>query len=738
MKTNIIFLCTLVACCPFVQGAIIVEDLTTETTLSETTSSYEAEKLEVLSHQIPLVHFNHGHAVEEESNTQKVQEESIHIGEEQADQENALSQKGYSDNSNIPDSLHFDVDIEIEKKSGTDDAETPALQKNSHIASEDTHHFDQDVHNYEDSHSHGSQETESDETTEQVSISIVPEHLNDFQHEDDILTDAIHLRISESNGDETITYGVVEHVEHEGAVLKQSNDNSSATSASPESSSTSGNGNATSDSTTASSSSSAASESTSESSTSSTVSGAASESSTSSTVSGGASESSTASTVSGGASESSTASTVSGAAAESSTASTGADSGSESSTSSTVSGSASESSTASTASGSASESSTASAASDSTSGSSASSSASDASSSSTVAGSSSDSSSSTSSGATTPTPSNSTDSTVSSSTDISNSTSSDVTTPSSSTLSSNETSTSDASNSTIPETTPSGDISETTTETTTTKKPHKKKPPYNAVLNCRCGTQTTKRVEVGTLKVDTNVHPWTVMINNTQGRLCSGNIINSKFIITSASCLRGHSVRELTIKAALTVRNKTIRFTPERISIHPAYNPNTQENNIALLEVKEIIHPSKTVKFICLPISDDNTNSTGTLVTLARDPSTKEVILYTEQVKQITNRRCAALAKRNINKNTFCSAPPSRHCDEAGGDGGAYIVPGKGYSFTIKGLVYSAGCKRKSKPAVYTKVEKYINWILYKTKSAQYCKAPSYRRELSKWAASPE
>ncbi|CAG7689965.1 unnamed protein product [Allacma fusca] len=331
------------------------------------------------------------------------------------------------------------------------------------------------------------------------------------------------------------------------------------------------------------------------------------------------------------------------------------------------------------------------------------------------------------------------DSTTDSTTD--DSTTDDSTTDDSTTESTTDDSTTDDSTteSTTDDSTTDDSTTETTPEDSTTDgtdttegSGRPKVPPYRSSLHCRCGTQTKTEVPFGSSTLETNIYPWIVSIQTKKAHLCTGNIINSKFILTSATCVKRHrDPKKLIVEASLATPGRTKKYQVQRVIFRPDYHPTRRENDIALLEVKTAINPSKFVKFVCLPIGDKHTEGAGTLVTLTNHPKTKKLALIQELVQPVGVSRCKQLMNQNraqLPNEAFCTASPAQHCN--GDSGGSFVTRGQGYSFAIKGLIINSGCYKGKRPAVYTQVTKYMNWVLNNARNGQYCRLPNFKNRL--------
>ena len=113
-------------------------------------------------------------------------------------------------------------------------------------------------------------------------------------------------------------------------------------------------------------------------------------------------------------------------------------------------------------------------------------------------------------------------------------------------------------------------------------------------------TGRVKRV-VGGRKTKAHKYPWLVFLETLDGRgeegRCGGTIIHPRHILTAAHCLMdscGNIVRKVKVHlGAQDVCEEdwsgTHLVRPARFIFHPGYNPQTDENDIAILRLKRDI-----------------------------------------------------------------------------------------------------------------------------------------------------
>ena len=84
---------------------------------------------------------------------------------------------------------------------------------------------------------------------------------------------------------------------------------------------------------------------------------------------------------------------------------------------------------------------------------------------------------------------------------------------------------------------------------------------------------------------DVDEWPWMVSLRSG-GHLCGGSIISPTTVVTAAHCLEGMRAGDLAVRAGTRqVDGSGQRLNVDRIIRHPGYDPNTVENDIALLRL---------------------------------------------------------------------------------------------------------------------------------------------------------
>lgn len=154
----------------------------------------------------------------------------------------------------------------------------------------------------------------------------------------------------------------------------------------------------------------------------------------------------------------------------------------------------------------------------------------------------------------------------------------------------------------------------TTTATTTTTTP--------AIDDQNCGVSAVADMAsnlriIGGREAAKGRWPWQVVImNHDLDPFCGGTLITPQFVLTAAHCVR----RRLYVRAGehdlMSEEGPEQQVRVEQVFKHPEYDPETVDNDIALLRLRRPFKMSKFVATACLPDADKQlaVDSLGTIL----------------------------------------------------------------------------------------------------------------------------
>ncbi|XP_068205639.1 chymotrypsinogen A-like [Palaemon carinicauda] len=248
--------------------------------------------------------------------------------------------------------------------------------------------------------------------------------------------------------------------------------------------------------------------------------------------------------------------------------------------------------------------------------------------------------------------------------------------------------------------------------------------------DCPCGIKGGNRI-VGGQETAVNEWPWQVGLRylKTNDLFCGGALINEQWIVTAAHCAEPFQVSDISVVVGEHNQYQQSdtpfedEITIDRIIMHENYDPNTVDNDIALMHLSVPVTFNDGVRPICLPFKYANNNFSGTSGTVTGWGQTVfngEVsdVLLEATLPILTTSECKEypIIRDSITENMICTYNQS--LDACKGDSGGPLVWGDGGRQYLVGIVsFGKGCGDKDAPGVYTKVTNYLQWIETKVSS---------------------
>ncbi|KAF2883950.1 hypothetical protein ILUMI_22208 [Ignelater luminosus] len=269
-----------------------------------------------------------------------------------------------------------------------------------------------------------------------------------------------------------------------------------------------------------------------------------------------------------------------------------------------------------------------------------------------------------------------------------------------------------------------------------------------------CGVAKTsdERIYAGTI-TEIWAFPWMALLrynyNNSgsdAGYNCVGTLINSRYVLTAAHCvsLRSHKKfylasvrlgewkisthRDCEESANTECVEPVIDLNIEEAVVHPKYTRKTGENDIALLRLAKNVKFSDYIRPICLPVRESPDPSPesemyalGWGITENDTKSDYKLKVKLPIVKKVA-RSNKILSSGTIGVDRIC-AGGKREKDSCYVDSGGPLM-GTFTGENVKPRYYQEGivlrgnkCGIGGFPGVYTRVAKYMDWIIQNLKS---------------------
>lgn len=226
----------------------------------------------------------------------------------------------------------------------------------------------------------------------------------------------------------------------------------------------------------------------------------------------------------------------------------------------------------------------------------------------------------------------------------------------------------------------------------------------------------------GGIAAGPNQFPWMVSVRSGSGdtmTTCGGSLLSTQWVLTSASCV--HGVVTVTLGfGSVNILAPAQTQQSSAITIHPSYNPNNLNNNIALIHLATPVVLSAAVAVIRLPSLSQATNDftgipaqvSGWGQAVNNGPISNTLNFVNKST--ITNLVCSNLFGPALVTNTLiCASGATPTQNVCYGDAGSPLVISEGETNTQIGLVSftsGRGCVFGD-PSGYTRLAQFLPWV---------------------------
>ncbi|CAH1405196.1 unnamed protein product [Nezara viridula] len=258
-------------------------------------------------------------------------------------------------------------------------------------------------------------------------------------------------------------------------------------------------------------------------------------------------------------------------------------------------------------------------------------------------------------------------------------------------------------------------------------------PPEIRKCDCSCGERNEATRIVGGQETDMNEFPWMVRLSYFNRFYCGGMLINDRYVLTAAHCVRGFMWFMIKVTLGEHDRCNTTRKPETRFVIRAFTGDFSYVNfdhDIAVLRLNAQVPLTETIRPICLPkVSDTLYAGTKAIATgwgTLKEDGKPSCILQEVEIPVMSNDDCRANTSYNpkmISDNMLCAGYDEGKKDACQGDsGGPLIREREDKRYELIGVVsWGNGCARPGFPGVYTRVTRYIDWIVENSRDGCFC-----------------
>lgn len=200
------------------------------------------------------------------------------------------------------------------------------------------------------------------------------------------------------------------------------------------------------------------------------------------------------------------------------------------------------------------------------------------------------------------------------------------------------------------------------------------------------------------------------------GQFCGGALISNGWVVSAAHCFTDVTAEDVQVGVNLhnlsTDSGEIINVT--QIISHPDYDPDTNDNDIALLRLASNSTTGTPISIISDSINIENFSATaiGWGLTIDGDDSSASEVLRQVTMPVVSNETCYAALSGGITANMVCAGLAEGGKDACQGDSGGPLIVSSGGSNKLIGVTsFGIGCGQPNSYGVWARTSRYASFI---------------------------
>lgn len=228
---------------------------------------------------------------------------------------------------------------------------------------------------------------------------------------------------------------------------------------------------------------------------------------------------------------------------------------------------------------------------------------------------------------------------------------------------------------------------------------------------------------VGGLPVMIADFPWQVALirgaqaPGSRAQFCGGSLIAANVVVTAAHCVdnaivRSNAQRVHIVAGTTSYAQGGERLEVSNIFIHPQWNSNTMDFDVAVLQLKQPSTLGTPVSLGTQPVTVGDAWVSGWGATTENGQGSPN--LLAAKLPLVQDSVCAESQSygHDFLPSMLCAGLKEGGIDSCQGDSGGPLVMGTGQSEQLVGVVsWGEGCARRLKYGIYTRVSVVSDWI---------------------------